>query len=132
MKFKRVKAFDDRFGELDEVFTTEHSKNRHYNQHVTKEEQYPSIISPDEYEAIADDLAKRRVDHKTIFGYQTEAPDGDDRIRYAKYNKATEDFVVYGLDENNEPLIITLHKKTWREYTIDHNIKYLGEIPEGK
>ena len=44
---------------------------------------------------------------------------------------ATGDFVVYGLDINNEPVIVSLHRKTLREYTIDHAIKYIGEIPEG-
>lgn len=127
MKFRKIKFFE----EFEEEFSTEYSKNKHYDRHVVKEKQFDNI-TPDEYEAIADDLARRKVDHKVIFGYQTESPKNDNRVRYAKYNKATEDFVVYGIGKNNEPVIISLHKKTWREYNIDHNIKYIDEIPEGK
>lgn len=126
MKFRKV----DKFDEFEEEFSTEYSKKRHYDQHVVKEKQFDNI-SLDEYETIADDLAKRPVDYKTILGYETEAPKDDNRRRFAKYNKETGDFVVYGLDENNEPVIVSLHRKTLREYTIDHAIKYVGEIPEG-
>lgn len=114
--------------DLNEKFSTEYSKNSHYNQHVLNQKQYRKIDS-DEYERIADELAVTPVDYKTIFGYETTAPDGDTRKRFAKYNSETGDFVVYGLDSNGTPVIISLHKKTMREYNIDKAIKYLGEIP---
>lgn len=126
MKFRKV----DKFDEFEEEFSTDYSKKRHYDQHVVKEKQFDNI-SPDEYEAIADDLARRPVDYKTILGYETEAPDNDSRRRFVKYNKETTDFVVYGLDKYEQPVIISLHRKTPREYNIDQAVKYVGEIPEG-
>lgn len=123
MRFKRV--FD-----IDERFTTRYSKEDHHRRHVVKNKEYPPITAS-EYERIADELALTPVDHKTILGYETTAPEGDSRVRYAKYNKLTGDFVVYGY-KGNEPMIISLHKKTLRQFNIDKTVKYLGEIPDGK
>ena len=122
MKFKL-------FNDLDEKFSTEYSKQSHFDQHVTREKQYKKINAND-YENIADKLAVTPVDYKKILGYETTAPKGDSRKRYAKYNVDTGDFVVYGLDSKNNPIIISLHKKTLREYNIDRDIKYMGEIPK--
>ena len=125
MKFKFVEDFD-----LDEKFTSNRNKYSHYNKHVNNLKEYDSELTEEEYEKIADDLAMTKLDHKRILGYETESPDDDNRHRYAKYNKDTGDFVVYALDSNKNPLIISLHKKTIREYNIDKGIKYVGEIPE--
>jgi len=123
MKFKRV-------NDIDERFTNEYSKKDHHSRHVVKNREYPPITET-EYEAIADKLALTPVDHRTIFGYQTTAPEGDSRVRYAKYNKETGDFVVYGY-KGSEPMIISLHKKTWRQFNTDMTVKYQDEIPAGK
>lgn len=128
MKFKKLQQFDD---ELDERFTNTRTKVDHYQRHVLHNGEYSNKLTAEEYEQLADALAKATVDNKNIFGYETTAPDGDTRTRYAKYNKETEDFVVYGYNKN-EPQIISLHKKTWRQYTIDKSVKYMGEIPAGK
>lgn len=123
MRFKLVEF-------LDERFTTNYCKYDHHKRHVVRNKEFPPI-SVDEYERIADKLASTPVDHKTILGYETTAPQGDSRPRYAKYNKQTGDFVVYGY-KGSEPAIISLHKKTLRQYNVDKTIKYLGEIPDGK
>lgn len=123
MKFKLIET-------VDEKFNNEYTKQSHYDKHVAKEHQYTKI-NPDEYEAIADELALKPVDYKNILGYETTGPKGDNRARYAKYNVATGDFVIYGY-KGSEPIIISLHRKTIREYNIDKAIKYIGEIPEGK
>lgn len=129
MKFKKFSRLaEDAF---EEEFTNQRTKEDHYQRHVVKGREYAKTVTADDYEAIADTLARTSVDYRHIFGYETTAPDGDTRTRYAKYNKETEDFVVYGWREK-EPQIISLHKKTWRQYTIDKAVKYLGEIPEGK
>jgi len=123
MKFKRI---DD----LDEKFSSDLSREEHHKKHVVKERQFPKI-SPDEYEHIGDTLAKTPVDHKKILGYETTPSEKDQRTRYAKYNVETGDFVVYGW-RNAEPILITVHRKTLREYNTDKAVKYMGEIPEGK
>ena len=123
MKFRCVDNMDERF-------TNKYSKADHYKKHVNTNKEYNGI-SVDDYEVIADKLALTPVNHKNILGYETTAPEGDNRVRYAKYNKDTEDFVVYGY-KGVEPAIISLHKKTWRQYITDKAVKYLGEIPEGK
>lgn len=115
---------------LEERFANKYSKADHHIKHVKKNREYTEI-SANEYERLADKLALTPVDHRTILGYETTAPDGDSRTRYAKYNKDTEDFVVYGY-KGNEPMIISLYKKTLRQYNTDKAIRYMGEIPEGK
>ena len=125
MKFKLLE--DD----FEEQFTSPRSREDHYRKRTKKDHQYTEL-TPEQYEALADNLAMTPVNYKNILGYQTTAPEGDNRVRYAKYNVDTEDFVIYGLDSHNKPLIISLYKRSIREYNTDKAIKYLDEIPVGK
>ena len=115
MKFKFVDEFD--------VEETSTNKNYRHNKHANVNN---VELTPEQRDKIANKLAKTRVNHKTILGYETEGKG----ITYAKYNKETEDFVVYTIGENNQPVIVSLTKKTIREFNIDKRINYLGEIPE--
>ena len=80
-----------------------------------------------EYEDIADKLSRKKIDNKNIFGYISITR--ENKTAYCKYNRATEDFVVYTL-RNNEPYTITMYKKDWRQYNADKAIEYFDEIPE--
>ena len=114
---------------ISEKFTSEFNKEAHYNKHKEKFKK----ISIDEYEHLADELAKKPVDNKRIFGYLSANTLG--RNAYVKWDKDTELFVVYTWNKNHsEPLIISLYKKTFREYESEKwNKKYAyeGEIPTG-
>ena len=118
MKFKIADDFD-------EEFTSQRNRDAHYDKHVQKNKEFQ--YSPEEYEKRADQLSRTPVDNKKIFGYVSMTREG--RTAYCKYNRETEEFVVYALRDNT-PYTITMYRKNWREYTGDKAIEYFGEIPE--
>ncbi len=124
MKFRSA---DD----IEEKFNNPYNKAAHYNKRVKKDKQYTELTE-DEYEALADKLASTPVNYRNILGYQTTAPEGDTRVRYAKYNTDTGDFVIYGLDRNEKPLIISMYNISIREFNSDKAMNYQDEIPAGK
>ena len=111
--------------DFEEEFTSPGNKKKHYNKRQ-RQGQYLNITA-DEYEDVADKLSRDKIDNKNIFGYISITR--DNKTAYCKYNKATEDFVVYTL-RNNEPYTITMYKKDWRQYNADKAIEYFDEIPE--
>nr|CAI9751357.1 hypothetical protein DGKKSRWO_DGKKSRWO_CDS_0075 [uncultured phage]CAI9752243.1 hypothetical protein CVNMHQAP_CVNMHQAP_CDS_0075 [uncultured phage] len=114
--------------EIKEEFTSEQNLRSHYNKHVIHKQEFGDITEK-EYETLADQLQRSKIDNKTIFGYTSETRDG--RTAYCKYDKDTEIFVVYTY-KNSTPYTITCYTKTWREFTGDKAIEYFDEIPEGK
>ena len=115
-----------RYKDMDEEFTSEYNLDNHYDKHVKNRKEYS--VSKEEYEAIADKLQRTPIDNKKIFGYISKV---DDKEAYVKWNKDTEDFVVY-VYKKDKPYTISLYKKTYREYNSEMWDSYLGEIPAGK
>ena len=109
----------------NEEFTSIANRDAHYDKHVVKGKQFTYNL--EEYEEKADILQKSKVDNKTIFGYQSLTREG--RIANCKYNRATEEFVVYTM-RNGKPYTITFYKKDWREFNGDKAIEYFDEIVE--
>lgn len=116
MKFRLV---------TDEEFTSDRNLNNHYDKHVVREKQF--TYSKEEYEERADKLSRAKIDNKNIFGYQSLTREG--RVANCKYNKKTEEFVVYRV-RNGVPETITMYKKDWRTFTGDRAVEYFGEIVE--
>ena len=111
--------------DFEEDFTSPRNKKKHYNKRL-RQGQYLDITA-DEYEDVADKLSRKKIDNKTIFGYMSITR--DNKTAQCKYNRATEDFVIYTI-RNNEPYSITMYKKNWRQYNADKAIEYFDEIPE--
>ena len=118
MKFKYI---DD----TEEEFTSPENKKAHYTKHIEKRKEFE--YTPDEYEKAADKLSRTKIDNKMIFGYQSETRDG--KTANCKYNKDTEEFVVYRI-RKGQPETITMYRKSWREYTGDKAVEYHDEIQE--
>ena len=121
MKAKRILDAND----IDEESTSEKNRQSHYNKRIKDEKQFD--YSEEEYEKRADELSRSRIDNKNIFGYISLTI--ENKNAYCKYNKNTEEFVVYSL-RDGVPCDITMCRKTWREYTGDKAIEYFGEISD--
>ena len=118
--------------ELDERFTSAASRKDHFYRHSSKTSATPAELV--DYEQQADELASTPVDYQTIFGYEidlsTNKKSKSYGRRFAKYNKATELFVVYaGVNQAGEPVVISAYPMSWRDYNSKRAINYLGEIP---
>lgn len=114
--------------EITEKFTSEMNLDAHYNKHVKQRKEFGDITEK-QYEQLAEDLQRAKIDNKTIFGYMSQTREG--KIAYCKYDKNTGVFVVYTY-RNDEPLTITCYTKTIREFNSDKAIEYFDEIPLGK
>lgn len=114
---------------VEERFTSSNNLDAHYNKHVKKGKEFKDITK-EQYELLAEELQKQKIDNKTIFGYMSETR--EKRTAYCKYDKSTGVFVVYTYSKDGKPLTITCYTKTWREYNGDKAIEYYNEIPEGK
>lgn len=120
---------------LEERFTSAKSKKQHFYSHIGKTSANQAEI--DAYEAAADALALKPVDHKTIFGYEVDpnsyashTPHTMRARRFCKYNKATEEYVVYGgFSLEGEPIVISFYHISWREFQAKMYTNYLDEIP---
>ena len=123
---------NDGLANLEERFTSANSKKKHFYDHTGQTSASQADI--DAYEAAADALALTPVDHKNILGYEVDPNsftprDMRDR-RFCKYNKATEEYVVYGgLNQNGEPIVISFYHISWREFQAKYYSNYLDEIP---
>lgn len=117
---------------LEERFTSAASKKRHFYSHTGETSADKQKI--EEYEAAADALALKPVDHKNILGYEVDPNsfkqrDMKDR-RFCKYNKATGEYVVYGgFTFEGEPIVISFYHISWRDYQTKKYTNYLDEIP---
>ena len=109
----------------DEEFTSDTNLDNHYNKHIIKEKQFQ--YSKEEYVERADILSRSKIDNKKIFGYQSLTREG--RTANCKYNKETEEFVVYRIN-NGVPETITMYRKSWRDFIGDKAIEYWDEIVE--
>ena len=119
MKFKLVET-------LDERFSTKASRYRHFKDHS---KEYPELTET-EYEELAEKLAESDVDNIKIFGFKTAKSDNYSRPRYIKYNIETGDYVVYSWEDSfQSPTIISLHKKTKKQYDKQKELYYEDEIP---
>ena len=116
MKFKIV---------VDEEFTSDTNRDNHYKKHIVKEKQFQ--YSKEEYVERADILSRSKIDNKKIFGYQSLTREG--RTANCKYNKETEEFVVYRIN-NGVPETITMYRKSWIDFIGDKAIEYWDEIVE--
>jgi hypothetical protein len=120
MKFKLVERFVNRYQWED-----------HYKRHAIIDGHYPNL-SKEEYLDKAEQLADRPVDMFKIQGYMTRSNDG--RAKYIKWNRDTNDFVVYGREsEGSEPIIISMYKvppKQFRGRAYSSGAS-VGEIPYG-
>lgn len=116
---------------LVERFVNNYQWDDHFRRHAIEDGYYPNI-SKQEYLAIAEKLADSPVDMFRIQGYTIPVDDG--RIKYVKWNRDTEDFVVYGRESlGSEPIIISMYKVSLRQfkgraYSLNKNV---GEIPYG-
>ena len=120
---------------LEERFTSAKSKKQHFYDHTKTKSATQQEI--DAYEAAADALALKPVDHKIIFGYEVDpesyashTPHEMRARRFCKYNKDTEEYVVYGgLSQEGEPIVISFYHISWREFQAKKYTNYLDEIP---
>lgn len=86
-------------------------------------------ISEEDYIRFATRLAGANVDYDKVLGYLATTP--NHHLVYCKYNKKTENFVVYFYHESVST-IVTFFKKSWREYEGEKWADYYDEIPSGK
>lgn len=116
---------------LDERFISKEAKETHYDKHVANGNRYErevfQDINMDEYERMADALAVKPIDNKTIFGYVSEDKDG--KINNVKWDKSTGLFVAYQYDaENHVPLDVSCYVKSYRDFFADKSKQYVDEI----
>ena len=111
-----------KFKLYDEDFTSPLNRDKHFEKHIVKQQEFD--YSVEEYEQRADALSRAKVDHKKIFGYIAQR---DKNTVYCKYNKDTEEFVVYKL-KDNVPYTITFFRRDWRTYNSEKYVDYIGEI----
>lgn len=122
MKFKVV-----------ERFTNEYELSNHHRKHATGGDKYYPRDSKEDYLKKAEDLANQPVDMFRIQGY-TCKPDNFGRVKYVKWNRDTNDFVVYGREkEGAEPIIISMYKvgKNQFQHRLNNDDRIGGEIPYG-
>ena len=114
---------------FDEKFTSEDNKQKHYIKHVISRKEYDAKnVSDSDYETIADVLQNAPVDNKKIFGYVSNY--NNNNYTYVKYNKETNDYVVYTY-KNSIPYTISLFKRSWRYYNKRKELEYYADIKDG-
>lgn len=91
-------------------------------------------MTADEYEKRAKLLQSMPVDNKKVFGYYGEhrAPSGAMRNAYYKYNKETQEYVVYAYLSDGQPKTIAYFRIPWSQYNGDKALQYVDEIEPGK
>ena len=132
------KPIDQKDLALDERFTSAESKISHFKNHKRDFSQKKhGYLNADEYEARADALARSQVDDKTIFGYEIDPNSYSNKDkewssrRFCKYNKETEEYVVYAGFSilTDEPIILSFYKMPFREFETKKAINFLDVIP---
>ena len=120
---------------LDEKFTS-NNRDIHWEKHRNqfKQDSVFSKMTADEYEKRAKLLQSMPVDNKKVFGYYGEhrAPSGAMRNAYYKYNKETQEYVVYAYLSDGQPKTIAYFRIPWSQYNGDKALQYVDEIKPGK
>lgn len=124
--------------EMDEVFTSPKNRADHYQKHVVQRKEFDHI-SEDEYEKRADELAATPLNYKNILGYVSRENDDQGkqtgRISYVKYNKDTEEYVVYRYGTSGTIYIVSFYHRPFRQFEGEKfggKFPYWDEIPQGK
>lgn len=132
------------FFSLDEKFISEYSLESHYEKHVINDNNDKSRpkdlkfgnITKEQYDKIADTLARTPVDYSTILGYVQQKKDASKKLGYVKYNKKDNTLVAYIYDKDDNPIVITCFKRSFRDYEslkyMTKDWEYIDEIPKGK
>ena len=79
-------------------------------------------------------VLRNLVDNKKIFGYYGEhkSPTNVMLKAYYKYNKETQEYVVYAYSSDGQPKTITYFRIPWSQYNGDKALQYVDEIEPGK
>lgn len=120
---------------LDEKFTS-NNRDIHWEKHRNQftQDSVFSKMTADEYEKRAKLLQSMPVDNKKVFGYYGEhrAPSGAMRNAYYKYNKETQEYVVYAYLSDGQLKTIAYFRIPWSQYNGDKALQYVDEIRPGK
>lgn len=120
---------------LDEKFTS-NNRDIHWEKHRNQftQDSVFSKMTADEYEKRAKLLQSMPVDNKKVFGYYGEhrAPSGAMRNAYYKYNKETQEYVVYAYLSDGQLKTIAYFRIPWSQYNGDKALQYVDEIKPGK
>lgn len=120
---------------LDEKFIS-NNRDIHWEKHRNQftQDSVFSKMTADEYEKRAKLLQSMPVDNKKVFGYYGEhrAPSGAMRNAYYKYNKETQEYVVYAYLSDGQPKTIAYFRIPWSQYNGDKALQYVDEIKPGK
>ena len=120
----------------DEKFTSNNNGDIHWEKHRNQftQDSVFSKMTADEYEKRAKLLQSMPVDNKKVFGYYGEhrAPSGAMRNAYYKYNKETQEYVVYAYLSDGQPKTIAYFRIPWSQYNGDKALQYVDEIKPGK
>lgn len=120
---------------LDEKFIS-NNRDIHWEKHRNQftQDSVFSKMTADEYEKRAKLLQSMPVDNKKVFGYYGEhrAPSGAMRNAYYKYNKETQEYVVYAYLSDSQPKTIAYFRISWSQYNGDKASQYVDEIKPGK
>lgn len=121
---------------LDEKFISDNNRDIHWEKHRNQftQDSVFSKMTADEYEKRAKLLQSMPVDNKKVFGYYGEhrAPSGAMRNAYYKYNRETQEYVVYAYLSDGQPKTIAYFKIPWSQYNGDKALQYVDEIKPGK
>lgn len=121
---------------LDEKFISDNNRDIHWEKHRNQftQDSVFSKMTADEYEKRAKLLQSMPVDNKKVFGYYGEhrAPSGAMRNAYYKYNKETQEYVVYAYLSDGQPKTIAYFRIPWSQYNGDKALQYVDEIKPGK
>lgn len=138
MKVQKIyRKYTNEYDEqLDEKFTSNNNRDIHWEKHRNqfKQDSIFSKMTVDEYEKRAELLQSMPVDNKKVFGYYGEhrASSGVMRNAYYKYNKETQEYVVYTYLSDGQPRTITYFRIPWSQYNGDKALQYVDEIEPGK
>ena len=138
MKVQKIyRKYSNEYDEqLSEKFTSYNSRNIHWEKHKNqfKYDKAFSNMTVDQYEKRAKLLQSLPVDNKKVFGYYGEyrAPSGAMRNAYYKYNKETQEYVVYAYLSDGQPKTIAYFRIPWSQYNGDKALQYVDEIKPGK
>ena len=120
---------------LDEKFIS-NNRDIHWEKHRNQftQDSVFSKMTADEYEKRAKLLQSMPVDNKKVFGYYGEhrAPSGAMRNAYYKYNKETQEYVVYAYLSDGQLKTIAYFRIPWSQYNGDKALQYVDEIRPGK
>lgn len=85
----------------------------HYQKHILDNHEYD--ITYDEYNSMADTLARTPVDNIHIFGH-VERNKINNKVRYVKYDNRNELLTTFIFNSVGTPINITAYRATYKEY----------------